>query len=158
MKTLKYLRSKLLELLTHKIALPLISKFRKRPPFLYSMDQLLNFPEGTLGKDLALYLTKKNFSLLPNYERHDCKHIILGYEMDEEGEARMQFYFLGNRRYSIPVIMTVIICFALMPEYWSIFYMEFKKGRRTKTFDNVDFNKAVLQNTIELKIQFTNEK
>ena len=118
------------------------------------MEQLLNFPEDTLGKDLALYLKKKNFQLLPNYERHDCKHIILGYEMDEEGEARMQFYFLGNRRYSIPVIMTVIICFALMPEYWSTFYMEYKKGRKTKSLDDVDFNRLVLQNTHELRKQF----
>ena len=157
MKTIKTLRSKLLELLTHKIALPIIGKFRKRPPFPYSMEQLLSFSDGTLGKDLALYLAKKNFKLLPNYERHDCKHIILQYEMDEEGEARMQFYFLGNRHYSIPVVMTVFICFVLMPEHWGKFYYEFKKGRRAKTFNNVDFNRIVLHNTKELRKQFSNQ-
>lgn len=151
MKTIKKLRSKLLELLTHKIALPMITKFRNNPAFNYSMNELLDFPEGTLGKDLAVYLQKKNFKLLRNYERHDCKHIILGYEMDELGEACMQFYFLGNRHYSAPVILTVIICFALMPEHWSRFFSEYRKGKKAKTFDDVDFSELVKIETFELR-------
>lgn len=158
MKTIKLLRSKLLELLTHKFALPLITKFRKNQNFPYNMDELLAFPDNTVGKDLALYLQRKNFKLLRNYERHDCKHIILEYEMDEEGEARMQFYFLGNRHYSIPVVSTVILCTFLMPEYWSIFRTEFRKGRISKTFDKLDFSKVVLMNTKELQLQYQSVK
>jgi ubiquinone biosynthesis protein Coq4 len=150
MKTIKKLRSKLLELLTHDIALPLITKFRNNAPFDYSMDELEKFPEGTLGKDLVVYLKKMNFKLLRNYERHDCKHIILGYEMDELGEACMQFYFFGNRHYSIPVLSTVIMCFVLMPEHWLKFYAEFKKGRKGKTFDDLDYNQLVWQQTASL--------
>jgi len=150
MKTIKKLRSKLLELLTHDIALPLITKFRNNEPFHYSMDDLEKFPEGSLGKDLVVYLKKMNFKLLRNYERHDCKHIILGYEMDELGEACMQFYFLGNRHYSIPVVSTVIMCFILMPEHWFKFYKEFKKGRKGKTFDDLNYNQLVWQQTTSL--------
>ncbi|MGQ0827582.1 MAG: hypothetical protein ACT4ON_04210 [Bacteroidota bacterium] len=156
MKTIRLLRSKLLELLTHRIALPIISKYRNNPPFPYTMDQLLQFPDNTLGKDLALYLQKKNFKLLRNYERHDCKHIILQYEMDEVGEARMQFYFFGNRHYSVPVISTVIMCFILMPEHWRTFSYEFSKGRNARQFDDVDFSKIVSMNTAELRKQFKN--
>jgi hypothetical protein len=155
MEKIKKIRSALLEVLTHKLALPLITGFRKKQFFPYTIEQLLLFPDGTLGKDLALYLKKKNFNLIPNYERHDCKHIILQYEMDEEGEARMQFYFLGNRHYSVPVIMTVILCFVLMPDHWGKFYYEFKKGRRSKTFDNVDFNKLVLLNTKIIRNEYS---
>lgn len=154
MKALKKFRSALLELLTHRIALPLISRFRNKPKFPYTMEQLLAFEEGSLGKDLALYLRKMNFNLLPNYEQHDCKHIILGYEMDEVGEARMQFYFLGNRHYSVPVLTTVIICFFLMPEHWMQFRKDFIKGRHAPTFDDVDFGAIALQPTVELKKQF----
>jgi hypothetical protein len=154
MKTIKKIRSKLLEFLTHKIALPLIVKFRDNDPFRYSMSDLEGFPEGTLGKDLVEYLKKKNFKLLRNYERHDCKHIILGYEMDEVGEARMQFYFLGNRHYSVPVISTVIICFVLMPEHWSSFFEEYKKGKSGKSFDDLNYNDLVLLNTADLQHAF----
>jgi ubiquinone biosynthesis protein Coq4 len=155
MKAIKKLRSKLLELLTHKMALPLVTKFRSTPPFPYSMEQLLEFPDHTLGKDLAIYLRKMNFRLLRNYERHDCKHIILQFEMDEVGEARMQFYFFGNRHYSFPVISTVIMVSLLMPEHWKKFYHEFKRGRKAPNFDDVDFGQLVMKNTGELRKRFT---
>jgi len=150
-KKVKYFRSKLLEFLTHKIALPLIGKLRNKPKFNFSMEQLLKFKDGTLGKDLALYLNKMNFKLLPNYEQHDCKHIILQYEMDEEGEARMQFYFLGNRHYSIPVLSTCFICFFLMPEYWKQFYCDYQLGKSGKPFDDIDYNRLVFLKTSELR-------
>lgn len=140
-------------MLTHKLALPLILMFRGRIPFGYSHEQLLSFPDQTLGKDLALYLKKMNFRLIPGYIRHDCKHILLGYEMNEEGEARMQFYFFGNRHYSVPVVMTVIICFFLMPEHWTKFYAEFKKGRKAKAFNHINFEKIILMNTNDLRSQ-----
>ncbi|MDQ3045980.1 MAG: hypothetical protein M3R27_00405 [Bacteroidota bacterium] len=154
MKTLKFLRSKLLEVLTHNIALPLISRFRNKPKFPYTSEQLLEFPDGTLGKDLILYLQKMNFKLLPNYEQHDCKHIILGYEMDEVGEARMQFYFLGNRHYSLPVLSTVIMCFILMPEHWKQFRKDFIKGRISPVFDEIDYGQIVHLPTSVLRNQF----
>ena len=151
MSTIKRLRSALLEFLTHRLALPLITRFRNNAPFHYSLEELASFPEGTLGHDLAAYLKKKNFRLLRNYERHDCKHLILGYEMDECGEARMQFYFLGNRHYSLPVLLTVIICFILMPEHWRQFIRDFKKGRSGRTFDDADYNILVHADTHDLR-------
>lgn len=154
MQIIKRLRSALLEFLTHKMALPMITKFRNNAPFNYSMDELHGFPDGTLGKDLALYLKKMNFQLLRNYERHDCKHIILGYEMDEKGEARMQFYFLGNKHYSVPVLLTVTMCFFLMPEHWRQFYQDFKNGRAGRKFDDANYNELVHFNTLELRRQY----
>ena len=150
-KKVKYLRSKLLEFLTHKIALPLIGKFRNKPKFNFSMEQLLKFEDGTLGKDLAIYLNKMNFKLLPNYEQHDCKHIILQYEMDEAGEARMQFNFLGNRHYSIPVISTCLITFFLMPEYWKQFKLDYQQGKKGKPFEDIDYNALVYLKTNDLR-------
>ena len=152
---MKHFRSKLLEFLTHKIALPSLSKLRKKPKFAYTMKELLEFPDNTLGRDLAIYLQKMNFRLIPGYERHDCKHIILQYEMNEEGEAKMQFFFLGNRHYSLPVVSTVIICFILMPEFWKSFAEEFRKGRKSKTFDDVDFGEIVKLNTTDLRKQYS---
>jgi ubiquinone biosynthesis protein Coq4 len=152
--SIKKTRSLLLEKLTHKFALPLVLMFRRQNSFNYSYEQLLGLPDHTLGKDLAVYLKKQNLQMIQGYIRHDCKHILLGYEMDEAGEARMQFYFLGNRHYSVPVVITSIMCFFLMPDHWKDFYYEFRKGRRSKPFDNVDFGKAILLNTKDLRKQF----
>ncbi|MFL5763074.1 MAG: hypothetical protein ACJ77K_03970 [Bacteroidia bacterium] len=150
-KKIKHLRSRILEFLTHEIALPLIGKFRSKPKFIHSIDTLMKLEDGTLGKDLALYLLKMNFHLLPNYEQHDCKHIILGYEMDEAGEARMQFYFLGNRHFSVPVLSTCFICFFLMPEYWKQFYKDYQLGKRGRAFEKINYNELVYLKTSELR-------
>ncbi|MCW3071421.1 MAG: hypothetical protein JWO44_1311 [Bacteroidetes bacterium] len=128
---------------------------RNNQPFPYTMKQLLELPEHTLGNELATYLQKKGFSLAPGYVRHDCKHILLGYEMDEEGEACMQFWFFGNRHYSFPVLMTVVLCLFLMPGHWRKFYREFKKGRSSPAFAEIDFNTAVLQNTDQLRTAYS---
>jgi ubiquinone biosynthesis protein Coq4 len=143
----------LLELLTHKIALPLILLFRKNKVDC-TMEQLLDLPDHTLGKDLALYLQEKNFRLVPGYVRHDCKHILLGYEMNEEGEARMQFFFFGNGHYSLPVVMTVILCLFLMPDYWKKFIMEFRKGRYHKAFPDLDYSNAIRKDTAALRQKY----
>ena len=154
-KKIKKFRSSLLELIIHKIALPVTTKFRKRPKFPYTMEQLNQFPANTLGKDLAEYLQKKNFQLQPTYERHDCKHIILQYEMDEVGEARMQFYFLGNKHYSFPVLSTAFFCFLLMPEHWKQFRKDYERGKKGKSFNDTNFSTIVLQNTNELRNFYT---
>jgi hypothetical protein len=116
------------------------------------MDDLLKLDEQLLGKELALYLQKKDLKLIPGYVKHDCKHIILGYEMDETGEAAMQFYFLGNRHYSIPVIMTTVFCFLLMPEKWKMFLYEFKKGRAAPAFPDINPVEAVKMRTNQLRM------
>lgn len=157
MKIIKKYRSRLLEFMTHKIALPVVLNFRNNDPFIYSLSELESFPEGTLGNDLAKTLNNNGLFLLKFYERHDCKHIILGYAMDELGEASMQFYFLGNRHYSLPVLATVSACFIMMPDYWSIFYKEFKKGRIGKSFDGLNYNELVHRNTMDLRKEFKAE-
>lgn len=157
MKKLIYFRNQILEKLTHNIAVPLLMSLRKNEFFRYSMNDLENFPQGTIGKDLYEYLEKKGFTLMKNYERHDCKHIIFEYEMDQIGEAKMQFYFLGNGYFSVPVISTVLAYSILMPEEWATFYQEFKKGRKgvnVKPLDNMKHNQLVKMNTEDLKKQF----
>lgn len=160
MKKLISFRNHVLEKLTHSIAVPLLMSTRKNELFQYSMNDLKNFPKGTIGKDLQEYLKTKGFTLMKNYERHDCKHIIFEYEMDQIGEAKMQFYFLGNGYFSLPVISTILAYSILMPEEWSTFYQEFKKGRKgvnVKPLDKMKHNQLVKMNTEDLKKQFLNK-
>lgn len=154
MKQIMKIRPFLLEFFTHKAAIPIVLCFRKKNRFHYSMEDLEQFPEGTLGKDLVIELKQNNFILLKNYERHDCKHIILEYPMNELGEASMQFYFLGTRHYSFPVLLTVSVCIIIMPDYWSRFYREFRKGRNGKKLNGLNFNELVHESTTELRNKY----
>lgn len=154
MKIVKTIRPVLLEFFTHKLAVPTLYVFRKKSPFHYTMSDLEQFPEGTLGKDLATHLKANHFTLLKHYERHDCKHIILGFPMNELGEASMQFYFLGARHYSIAVLITVAVCLFIMPEHWSTFSKEFKRGRKGKRMNHLNFNELVHLKTIDLQHEY----
>ncbi len=159
MKSFVGVRNRLLESITHNFAVPLLISIRKNEPFHFTMNELESFPDGTIGKDLVVYLEKKKFTLMKNYERHDCKHIIFGYEMDQKGEGLMQFYFLGTGHYSLPVVTSVLAYLLLMPEEWSSFYREFKKGRCGKKINDLDkmsHNQLVQMRTSDLQKQFLN--
>lgn len=128
----KYLisvRRFVLVFLTHHIALPMLKLVRSPKAFPYKMEQLNSLPEGSLGHDLYRFLTERNLRLLTYYARHDLKHIVLGYDTTEKGEACLQCFMLGNGRLSFPVLATVGYAFATMPEYWRDMKLAFRKGR-----------------------------
>lgn len=148
---IKILRPKLLECLTHRVALPILLLTRGKKHFAYTMDDLSKLPEGTLGKDLYQTLTKNGFTLLRHYERHDCKHIILNYPMNECGEAAMQFHLLGSKHRSIPVLITVGVCLFIMPDYWSHFKTAYQRGKHSGALNHLDYNALIPQFTSEIR-------
>src|SRR6187200_3167970 len=113
---LKKVRVSILVILTHKIALPMLKLVRGPNEFTYSKDELLSFPAGTLGNDLFVFVKQRNLPLLKHYARHDLKHVLLGYDTTEEGEACLQSFMFGNGRISFPVLATITYSFITMPE------------------------------------------
>lgn len=135
-KIIVHFRCKLLVTLTHNIALPLISQFKKPLKFPFNREELKQFPDGSLGKDLINMLDKKQLELLPSYEKHDIKHLLLQYDTTEVGEVCLQYFMLGNRNYSFAVIVTVAFGFATMPEFWNKFLQAYKRGNKSGQLQN----------------------
>ncbi|MEP6675898.1 MAG: hypothetical protein ABJA78_12105 [Ferruginibacter sp.] len=129
-KTIDRYRAKLLVLLTHNMALPLLKKMRRPVKFPYTENELHHFPDHSLGKDLVTYLKEKELKLLPYYAKHDIKHILLNYDTTGEGEVCLQSFMLGNGHISFPVAATVLYGFVTMPEYWKIFIRAYQRGKR----------------------------
>ncbi len=136
---LKSIRSKLLVLLTHTIALPILKIIRKKKVFPYSMEKLSALPYETVGNELWQVLNKQNLRLLPYYEKHDIKHVVLQYPFTDEGEVGLQFFMLGNGRISFPVLSTIIYGIITMPEYYGSFKKAYRKGKEIPTLDQVDW-------------------
>jgi ubiquinone biosynthesis protein Coq4 len=126
----KKTRSAILVYLTHRMALPVLRIIRKPEIFPFTPEELKNFPDETLGKDLINFLETKKLDLLPYYARHDIKHILLNYNTTDEGEGCLQCFMLGNGHVSFPVIATVVYAFFTMPEYWAAFRKAFARGRK----------------------------
>jgi ubiquinone biosynthesis protein Coq4 len=129
-KLIVQLRSKLLVLLTHNMALPLLKLIRRPVKFPYTKAELDKLPQGTVGRDLVDYLNARNLQLLPYYAKHDIKHILLQYDTNDEGEVCLQCFMLGNGHLSFPVAATVLYGAVTMPEYRKKFRAAYKRGRR----------------------------
>ncbi|MEJ8841317.1 Coq4 family protein [Lacibacter sp. H375] len=138
-RILKKLRSNILVMLTHTIALPILKIVRRKKKFPYSMEQLSALPFETVGNELWQLLNAENLRLLPYYERHDIKHVVLNYPFTDEGEVSLQFFMLANGRVSFPVLATVIYGLVTMPEYYSSFKKAWQRGKQSKSLENMDW-------------------
>jgi ubiquinone biosynthesis protein Coq4 len=138
-KIFRKLRSNILVWLTHRLALPILKLVRKPEKFPYTLSELQQFPDDSMGKALANFLHSKELTLLTYYARHDIKHIVLGYDTTDEGEGCLQCFMLGNRHISFPVLATVIYCYATMPEYWIKFKVAYQRGKQCRSLENTDW-------------------
>lgn len=130
-KILLHLRSKLLVILTHNMALPVLRLIRNPMVFPFTAEQLKLFPAGTLGNDLIIFLETKKLQLLPHYAKHDIKHVLLQYDTTDDGEVCLQCFMLGNRHISFPVAATVLYGIVTMPEHWQKFKAAHARGRKS---------------------------
>lgn len=144
-------RESMLVFLTHKIALPMLKLVRRPNVFTYNAEDLDALPPGTLGNDLFVFLTQRNLPLLKHYARHDLKHVLLGYDTTEEGEACLQSFMLGNGRVSFPVLATVIYSFLTMPEYWGKMKKAFLMGKESNSIHSWRWNDILQMPTEELR-------
>ena len=150
-KIISRARTVVLVLLTHKIALPLLRVFRRPAVFNYSKEELLIFPDGSLGKDLGLFLEERKLPLLKHYTRHDLKHVLLSYDTTDEGEVCLQSFMLGNGRISFPVLATVCYGFLTMPEYWRSMRNAFSMGKGSVSFHHWKWNELLHEPTSDLR-------
>ena len=151
MKQLIEIRETILVFLTHKVALPMLKVVRRPNEFTYSEDDLQLLPTGTLGNDLFVFLKQRNLPLLKHYARHDLKHVLLGYDTTEEGEACLQSFMFGNGRISFPVLATVGYSFLTMPEYWSKMKKAFLQGKKSDPIHVWKWNELLKEPTEELR-------
>lgn len=113
-----------------------IERFYDMKPFKNKVEHLRNLPEDTLGYQIAKSLDTHNLKLVPKYESHDLKHVLLGYKMTPLDEIRMQAFMLGNGNYTIPCFTILIFGAVLLPGKWNLFYTDFEKGKNTKNVSN----------------------
>jgi hypothetical protein len=156
---IKRIRETILVALTHKIALPMLKLVRRPNEFTYCEDELQSLQAGTLGNDLFVFLKQRNLPLLKHYARHDLKHVLLGYDTTEEGEACLQSFMFGNGRISFPVLATVAYGFITMPEYWSKMKDAFLQGKKSNSIHAWKWNEILKEPTEELRRKiFTNSR
>lgn len=142
--------------LTHSFGLPVLKLITKPNLLGYSKDELASFTDYTFGKEIYTFLAKHEMNLLTHFETHDAKHVLLGYGLSDIEEAKMQFFFLGNGTYSIPVFSATSFCLFLLPMQIPQFIKAFKRGRNCPNIKHIKLEEFLLEKTSDLKTKFLN--
>ncbi|WP_299901424.1 hypothetical protein [uncultured Aquimarina sp.] len=121
------------------------------------LKELALLPEGTIGNDVFKMLNSLNLKIIPKFEEHDMKHIILGYSMSPIDEIRMQAYLFGNGNYSIFCLL-FLASGILFPEHWKTFYIDYKKGKKTVSISDLSLEKCKMLLSKDLKTIYRREK
>ena len=114
----------------------MVKPFHKSGKYKLKLQYLSHLPTGTVGRKVADLLIANKLELIPDYESHDLKHVLLNYDMHPEHEVRMQICMLGNGNYSFT-------CFAmaamglLMPSLWPVFKEDYRKGKNLPPIKNL---------------------
>jgi hypothetical protein len=112
-----------------------------------SLPQMRSMQQGSLGKDVANFMDKNQFELLPYLETHDVYHVLLGYEPHIVDESRLYFFLLGNGKYSFEVINTVLVSLVLLPDYWLDLFRHYRRGRDARSIAKWDFRYLMHEET-----------
>ncbi|MCH2032298.1 MAG: ubiquinone biosynthesis protein COQ4 [Tenacibaculum sp.] len=139
--------------LSFDLSVSIIELFSKMEPYKKKVSELRKLEDGTLGKEIAKYLDYNNLNLVPQYESHDLKHILLNYQMTAEDEIRMQAFMIGNGNYSIPSFAILTFGAILLPDLWATFYSDFQKGKKTIGISEWTIEKYATRNLIELRAE-----
>ncbi len=144
--------------ISFELSVSTIEYFNKMEKCHKKVDDLRSLKTGTVGKEIANILDEKNLTLVPYYESHDLKHVLLDYKMTEEDEIRMQAFMIGNRNYSTPSFVIFIFGAILLPDLWKIFRSDFKKGRNSIPIKYWTIEEFANENLLSLRMKIFNSK
>ncbi|MDI9310084.1 MAG: hypothetical protein QM535_07705 [Limnohabitans sp.] len=130
-----------------------IEQFHDKNYYADKVNELRKYPIGTLGYDIAKCLDENKLGLVPNYESHDLKHVLLDFKMTPVDEIRMQAFMLGNGNYSVPCFAILTFGVILLPDEWLLFYKDFKRGRLAKPISTWTIEKYAKFQTQTLREQ-----
>ncbi|MGB1032473.1 MAG: hypothetical protein ACPGWM_07650, partial [Flavobacteriales bacterium] len=139
-------------------AVSIIAHFSKMDRYHEKLSELRKLDRGTLGKAIANCLDEHDLDLVPMFESHDLKHVLLEYNMTPEGEIRLQAFMIGNGNYSIPSFAIFFFGAFLLPDLWPTFYGDFSKGRNTIPLANWTIENYAQHNLNDLKSQLMQER
>ncbi len=122
-------------------------------PYKQKLANLRLLPKGTVGNALSEMLDQHQLHLIPKYESHDLKHLILGYGMTPKDEIKMQVFLLGNGNYTITCLLFASLGI-FMPQYWSEFRAEFQKGKRSISILHLELEDCMNMDFEKIKILY----
>lgn len=137
------MRAKILEKLYDWSKMPYQRFFKKNSAWDVSKEELLSYPEHSLGERLGMFLNQNNFALQEKLESHDVFHVLTNTGVTVPEEISMQFYLLGNGKRSLYLFSVIFFGLLLYPDYLKLFSSSYKRGRTALQFHQLNFLKML---------------
>ena len=131
----------------------LLEKIYDTRPQSCKLAYLKTLPTGTVGREVAGVLKRKDYRLIPKFDNHDLKHIVLGYNMIMEDELRMQAYLIGNGNYTVPCLLFLSLAI-FYPGIWKDLPNSFKQGKQSKSIHFLMLDDCMGSDLTAIKSEF----
>ena len=121
------------------------------------LNQLRTLNQGTVGKEIANLLDNLGYRLIPKFENHDLKHVILEDEMTMKDEIRMKAYLVGNGNYTLPCLIFLSLGL-FYPTIWTDLPKEYKIGKASKSIHYLTLDNCMTKDLIETRNEYGRKK
>lgn len=129
--------------------------FKKNLSWDISVKTLLEHPKESLGFHLGCFLLRHDFSPQPKLENHDVFHVLTNTGISVSEEIAMQYYLLGNGKYSMYLILVIFLGTLLYPDKIKYFKNAYIKGKIAHPFYQLDYKKLLHQPVQKLQTTFS---
>ncbi len=116
-----------------------------------SRAELLQYPNGSLGKSVGEFLQEHDVELLKGAEYHDIQHVLLGYSISFKDEVALQFFLHGNGKKSFASISTRIGAWLLLPTQWKYLNAAYERGKHCKDVTKLNYKGLLYEDVSHLK-------
>ena len=116
-----------------------------------STAQLLQYPEGSLGKTLGEFLKQHEVELLAGAEYHDIHHILFDYPISFKDEVALQFFLHGNGKKSFASFSTRLGAWLLLPTQWKYLNAAYERGKRCKDITKLNYKALLYEDVSHIK-------
>lgn len=116
-----------------------------------STAQLLQYPEGSVGKELGEFLKRSNVEPLAGAEYHDIQHVLFDFSISFKDEVALQFFLHGNGKRSIASVSTLIGAWFVLPTSWKYLRNSYERGRNCRDISTLNLKTVLHQDCREVK-------
>ncbi|MFI8605637.1 Coq4 family protein [Cellulophaga baltica] len=117
--------------------------FKENKPWTVTVKELATLPPSSLGAELHHFLTKHSFELQPKLESHDIYHVLTNIGTTVPEEISMQYFLWGNGKRSLYLFSVLTIGTLFYCSHYKRFLHEYKRGKSSSKFYQIDFQKLV---------------
>ncbi|MDI1255249.1 MAG: hypothetical protein PSV16_04030 [Flavobacterium sp.] len=115
--------------------------------------KLRSLKKGSVGRKVAEMLDEKGYRLIPKFENHDLKHIVLEYEMTMKDEIKMQAYLVGNGNLTLPCLIFLSLAI-FYPIIWKDLFKEYKNGKDANSIHYLTLDNCMRKSLKQIKLEY----